>query len=385
MRVLHVQAGNLFGGVESVLVALARFRGLCPAMEPSYAACFEGRLTAELRQAGVPTYVVGGVRLSRPWTAWRARRAFRRLLADAQPDVVVTAGCWSHALFAPLVRSAGLPVVYWCHDVPGTGHWLEWLARRIPPDLVLANSRFTQSGVGKLFPTCVERTCCFYNPIPEPPPTAAADRQATRASLGAPKGKRVLFLAARLEPLKGHRVLLEALGRLRDRDDWVCWIAGGPQRKHEEAYLASLQTEATRLGVGDRVSWLGQRSDVPRLLAAADIYCQPNIIPETFGNSFVEALYAGLPVVTSALGGACEIVDDTCGFLTPPGDAAALTYAVARLLDDADLRARLGACGPPRARQLCSPPEQMQRLHHALATVTAKRPAAAGVTVGAPA
>ena len=373
MRVLHLQAGNLYGGVETVLVALARFRGLCPEMEPHFSTCFEGRLTAELRQAGVPTHVVGGVRLSRPWTVWRARRAFRRLLADIKPDVAVTSGCWSHTLFAPVARAAGLPVVFWCHDEPGSGHWLEWLARRTPPDLVLANSRFTQAAMPKLFPGCAGRSRCFYNPIP-PPPASAADRQTTRTALGAQPDRLVIFLAARLEPLKGHRVLLEALGLLRHRDDWVCWIAGGPQRHHEAAYLTVLQAEAARLGLAERVAWLGQRSDVPRLLAAADIYCQPNVNPETFGNTFVEALYAGLPVVTSDLGGAREIVDETCGVRTPPGDAETLAHALARLLDDGELRRRLGAAGPQRARQLCSPPEQMRRLYEALATLTAGFP-----------
>ena len=61
-------------------------------------------------------------------------------------------------------------------------------------------------------------------------------------------------------------------------------------------------------------------TDVPRLLAAADIHCQPNISPEPFGIAFIEALAAGLPVVTSAIGGAIEIVDDTCGRLVPASD-----------------------------------------------------------------
>ena len=65
--------------------------------------------------------------------------------------------------------------------------------------------------------------------------------------------------------------------------------------------------------------WLGQRRDVPELLAAADIYCQPNVGAEPFGIVFVEALYTGLPVVTTALGGALEIIDASCGVLVPPG------------------------------------------------------------------
>ena len=64
---------------------------------------------------------------------------------------------------------------------------------------------------------------------------------------------------------------------------------------------------------GTDVQGHDQRDDVPRLLAAADIFCQPNLGPEPFGIGFVEALSAGLPVITTATGGALEIVDGDCG------------------------------------------------------------------------
>ena len=70
--------------------------------------------------------------------------------------------------------------------------------------------------------------------------------------------------------------------------------------------------------MGERVAFLGARDDVPDLLAQADIFCQPNQSPEPFGIVFIEALQSGIPVVSSRLGGAAEIVDDTCGILIPP-------------------------------------------------------------------
>ena len=76
----------------------------------------------------------------------------------------------------------------------------------------------------------------------------------------------------------------------------------------------------------ERVRFLGQRSDIPDVLGAADIHCQPNVDPEPFGVAFVEALHAGLPVVTTAIGAAPEVVDATCGVLVPK-DAGALAGA----------------------------------------------------------
>jgi glycosyltransferase involved in cell wall biosynthesis len=112
--------------------------------------------------------------------------------------------------------------------------------------------------------------------------------------------------------------------------------------------------------------FLGPRTDVPRLLAAADIHCQPNTGPEPFGIAFVEALYAGLPVVTTALGGALEIVDDRCGILVPPDDASALTAALASLIREPSRRKELGHGGVARAKELCDPVTQLPQLYEVL-------------------
>ena len=78
-------------------------------------------------------------------------------------------------------------------------------------------------------------------------------------------------------------------------------------------------------------------------MAAADVFCQPNTGPEPFGMVLVEAFYAGLPVVTSGFGGAAEIVDQTCGVLTKPGDAEAVAAALRGLIEDPSRRRALGA------------------------------------------
>jgi glycosyltransferase involved in cell wall biosynthesis len=126
--------------------------------------------------------------------------------------------------------------------------------------------------------------------------------------------------------------------------------------------MESLRRRAAALGIADRVEFLGDRADVPSLLAGADIYCQPNIAPDAFGLSLVEAMAAGLPVVTSALGGAKEIVDETCGVLVTPHDSSALATQLAALLENRGHRERLGANGPERARMLCDPSIQMPRI-----------------------
>src|SRR5438034_9036021 len=113
-----------------------------------------------------------------------------------------------------------------------------------------------------------------------------------------------------------------------------------------------------RLGIAKRIRFLGQRSDVQHLLAASDIYCQPNTSPDSFGITYIEGLLAGLPVVTTAMGGALEIVDSSCGALVHPGDPAALAACLRQLMLDPGLRSGLWKAGPNRARSLSDPGQQ---------------------------
>ena len=130
-------------------------------------------------------------------------------------------------------------------------------------------------------------------------------------------------------------------------------------------------------GIESRVRFLGERSDVSTVLGGADIFCQPNIAPEAFGVSFVEALYCGLPVVGGRIGATPEIVDDSCGVLVEPGNARALADALGRLLDDPGRRSALAAAGPARAEALCEPERQVRALAAELRRLTAGTRAAA--------
>lgn len=368
MRVLHLCAGNLYGGVESLLVTLARERHLCPEMEPTFAPCFAGRLSDELAACAVPVHRMGAVRFSRPWTVWQARRRLQSLLAREQFDVAVAHECWPHALFAPVLKRCGMPVAFFAHDTHQGTHWLERRARRTRPDLVIANSRWTRSRIGTLFSGVPSQVAGY--PVPDRSPSDRASvRRDVRAELGAPEDKVVIVQASRLERWKGHTLLLEALSRLADVPGWECWIIGGAQRPHENAYLLELRELAAVPALSGRVRFLGQRSDVARLLAAADIHCQPNTGPEPFGIVFVEAMYAGLPVVTTAQGGPLEFVDESCGVLISPGDPVALADALGRLVTDPSRRQVLGAAGECRAHALCDPRGRLLLLQGVLAQV----------------
>ncbi len=359
MKVLHLYSGNLYGGIETLLSTLARLRHLAPEMQPEFGLCFHERLWDELAATGAVVHDLGPVRISRPWTVGRARRRLRRVLVSSGPDVVVTHDSWPHAVFAPVVRRARVRLVHLVHGGLNGRHWLERLAGRTAPEMAIANSRFTAGSIGQVFQATRVETWNY----PVSPPADRPSRTKIRGTMETSEETVVILQASRLERWKGQAVHLEALGSLRDLPGWECWLAGGVQKAGEAEYLAELRAIAERYGITERVRFLGHRTDVADLMAAADIFCQPNTGPEPFGIVFVEALHAGLPVVTSGFGGAAEIVDQDCGVLTTPGDAADVAGAVRNLIGDPGLRRRLGAAGPGRAEALTNTSRQLEALY----------------------
>jgi len=375
MKVLHLHSGNFYGGVETTLLALQVYRNECPEMEPQFGLCFAGRLSRELRSAGARVHSLGEVRLRNPLRVWRARRRLKALIEQEQFDAVVCHMSWPSVVFGPVVRSRRLPLVFWMHDATGGTHWLERWAGRTPADLVICNSRFTARQAPGLFPKAPRRV--LYCPVPSPDAgERSRGRAAVREMLRTSQSDLVVVQVGRMEAWKGHLAHLQALAKLADRGSWTCWMVGGPQKPAERAYFKRLCKTARELGIASRVRFTGQRNDVPDLLAAADIFCQPNTAPEPFGVVFIEALYAGLPVVTTALGGALEIVDAKSGLLTPPGDVLKLAAALRRLMEDSELRSG-GDQRAARARQLCHPATQIRALQELLKGCTANQRRAA--------
>jgi glycosyltransferase involved in cell wall biosynthesis len=145
----------------------------------------------------------------------------------------------------------------------------------------------------------------------------------------------------RLRAPKDFPVLVRAAEQLPPATARIAIAGDGPDRAGIEA--------AIRHDGGAPVELLGERDDVPELLAAADVFVLPSR-SEGMPLSVLEAMAAGVPVVASAVGGVPElVVDGVTGVLVPPGDAAALAAALARLAGDAAERERMGAAARRRA------------------------------------
>ncbi|HXG08792.1 MAG TPA: glycosyltransferase [Gemmataceae bacterium] len=170
------------------------------------------------------------------------------------------------------------------------------------------------------------------------------DRPAVRREMGVGEGDLVLLQVARLDYLKDHATAVRTIERVvRCRPDARLVLVGeGPEREAIERLVRAKGLEA-------HVRLLGLRSDIGRLLAAADVFLLTSI-SEGIPLTVIEAMAAGLPVVATRVGGMTEVVEEgVTALLAPAGDDVGLAEAILRLADKPALRRRMGQLGRERA------------------------------------
>jgi glycosyltransferase involved in cell wall biosynthesis len=202
--------------------------------------------------------------------------------------------------------------------------------------------------------------------------------RAIRAGLGIAPAALVLVIIANLIPYKGHRDLIEALGRVRTQlpDGWCLLVVG-----RDDGIASQLQAQAREAGIGGNVAFLGPRTDVPDILRAADIglLCSHQ---EGFSNAILEGMAAGLPMIVTDVGGNAEAVrDNQTGLVVPPRDPARLSAAILRLANDAALRTAFGAVGRSRVGALFSLDHCIDCYEELYRTLLAGRPPSAAPQV----
>jgi glycosyltransferase involved in cell wall biosynthesis len=161
---------------------------------------------------------------------------------------------------------------------------------------------------------------------------------------------------AHLEERKGLRYLLDAAALLKKQGHRFNVVLAG-----DGSLRQRLEQMAQSLGLAQEVTFLGFVTDVPKFLAALDIFILPSLY-EGLGVAALEAMAAGKPVVASRVGGLAELVDDSeSGFLVAPANAQELAAAIAKLIPDTDLRAAFGRKGAARVRQQFSMEQMAKR------------------------
>jgi glycosyltransferase involved in cell wall biosynthesis len=310
MRILHIMASRANGGAETYsadLMASLQAAGVEQVAVLPRASIHYDRLAA----SGVPL----ASEVLDSWFGPMRRRKLAALVDSFQPDLV---HCWMRRA-ASLVPPVPIPVIGWFGGYYDPAHF------RRCTHFVGVSPGIVEHMIERGVPSAKAHYVPTF-------PTIEAGPPIDRAGLATPAGATVLLTLSRLHEKKGLDVLLAALAEL---PGCIAWIAGdGPLE-------ADLKALAAKLGVADRVRFLGWRTDRGALLAAADICVLPSRW-EPFGTVMLEAWAADTPLVAAASQGpAVLIADGVNGLLVPVDDAPALATAIRRLLDNSALKARL--------------------------------------------
>jgi glycosyltransferase involved in cell wall biosynthesis len=166
-----------------------------------------------------------------------------------------------------------------------------------------------------------------------------ADRTTVRARLGLGEGGPIIGIVATLRSWKGHRFLISAMNDPRLAGTRLVIVGDGPQDR-------ALREQAAASSAASRIIFTGQQQDVAPWLQAFDVFALPSTGNEGVPQALMQAMATGLPVVTTAAGAIPELVrEGETGLVVPTENVDALSGAIARLLADKELAARLGSAG----------------------------------------
>jgi len=327
----------------------------------------ENRFVAPLREQGVTVYVWDAERriereavvrsfLGKVFGLLGAIRRRRRLLRDESIDLVHLNNSPVMGLddWLPAAKSLGLPCVA---NVMGR----PYAPPSRPHHRILASrygrlvciSRFVHDQIlaGGYPPEKVARVVVGID-VDAFVARARRDPAKVRAELGVPPDVMLVALLGNLQPWKGHDAVVTALEEmapeLRRR---IHMLFIGAIREQDGEHVSALRDRIRKGDFEETVQFLGSRTDVPDLLRAADVQLHASTTPEPFGLVLVEGLALGIPVVAASLGGPCEVISPETGRLFDPANPRELEVVLAELIEDPDLRARLGAAGPEQARR----------------------------------
>ena len=281
----------------------------------------------------VPEYPPGGSLYG--WQSIRSRLTLGRRLRTHRIAVAHSFDFYSNLMMIPAAKLAGVPVIIGSQRQLGdllskSQFAAQNMAFRLA-GCVVCNSRAAAEGLTRAgLPS--HKVKVIPNALPE---EAFA---ATAPALPCSKGVlRVGMIARMNNPVKDYPVLLDAAARLTARHPNVEFLLVG-----DGALRPQLEEMAKSLGIGRQVRFLGDRRDIPAVLASMDVSVLASR-SESLSNAIIESMAAGLPVIAAGVGGNPELVQDgETGFLIPSGNAASLADAIERLLTAPELRREFG-------------------------------------------
>jgi L-malate glycosyltransferase len=276
--------------------------------------------------------------------AQRARIALARHLRARKVVAVHSFDFYANLMLIPVARLAGIPVLIGSHrelgDIRtplqfGAQATLFRLCDRIVCNSQAAADRLIDHGLSE------SKLAVIPNMLA---PEAFAETEP--ALQRRPDVLRVGMIACMNRSAKNHAGFLRAAARLVQKLPNVEFLLAG-----DGPLRASLEQLAQGLGLGGRVVFMGERRDIPAVLAAMDVSVLPALSNESLPNVILESMAAGVPVIATRVGGSPELIDDgKTGLLVPPDDEASLVAALERLLRQPELRMQCARQAKQKAR-----------------------------------
>jgi glycosyltransferase involved in cell wall biosynthesis len=287
---------------------------------------------------------MGGGRHVYPRADAAAVRELGDHLRAGEFDIVHTHAGRAGALGRVAARRAGVrAIVHTLHGFPfnefqsmATRTAIRAIERRLGrmTDYFLTDGTFVASEAVRQRIAPPDRIRALISPIDPVPGVDGASRRRARLLLGLPEHAKVIGTAARLAVQKAPLDMVEALAGLERRDVYVAWLGDGELRGETERLIR-------KRGLEDRFLLLGERRDVPQLLAAFDVFAMSSLW-EGLPCSVVEAMTCGIPVVATAVNSVPEVViPGRTGLLARPADPASLRHALAGMLAEPEAAARM--------------------------------------------
>jgi glycosyltransferase involved in cell wall biosynthesis len=313
-----------------------------------HVACFSrtGEFLNRVISAGLPVTEFMRGRWFSPLTTWCTLR-WMQFLRSERIDLLHTFDFHTTVFAALPARLAGLRQLVTSRRNLGTtlNGPRRWALRRVysQSDCVVANSEAArQDLIASGVPAGLIRV--VRNGVDLQRFVSNGHRAMARRRWGWQEEELLIGVVANLRPEKGHTTLLNAVPSVIRRFPQAHFLIVGPDPLNQGERLRAMASE-----LSPHVSFLGDCSEIPELLAALDVFVLPSL-SESMPNGVMEAMSAGRPVIASAVGGCKElVVHGETGILVPPKDPEALATQIVRLLEEPAFRARLGSAARLRA------------------------------------
>jgi glycosyltransferase involved in cell wall biosynthesis len=313
-----------------------------------------GPVRDRIEKTGVRSVVVP-MRFTGKWDYplyWLARRRLTAILRAERPDVLHSNDLPTHAMTADAARRVGVPRV--CHHrFPFPGAGIDWMNKFGAERHLFVSRALMDEMCGESPRLAGSPRAVVYDGLPLPPEPTPADRLDARRRLGLPTDKVVVLFAGQIIERKGVADLIRAWGLLPEPARAAAeLVIVGDDLAGNGAYRVEMERLARETNCPAR--FVGFQKNVPDWLTAADVATVPSHV-EPLGNATLEAMAYAQPVVGGDVGGIPEmVVPGQTGLLVPPRAPDQLAAALGRLIADPAERARLGAAGRARCRELFS-------------------------------